>query len=221
MTRHEPGCCPPRYSIFDDSIAREDLDAYRDEGPDDESRDLVDVLAREGIAGARAVDIGSGVGTIGHALVAAGVSHLTDVDGSPAYLAAAREEAGRLGTLERWEFREGDYVALADEIGPAEVVTLGRVVCCYADWRALVEASTARTLRLYGLVFPVSRWWLRLAAMIADPIFWLTRRSFRIYIHPDREIDATIRAAGFERIHNRRGLVWQSAVYRRVAAPAP
>jgi SAM-dependent methyltransferase len=216
VTRNDAGCCHPQYSVFDDSIARDELETYRDEGPDHESRELVEVLAREGLAGARAVDIGSGVGTIGHGLVAAGVAHLTDVDGSPAYLAAAREEAERVGTLERWEFREGDYVALADDIGPAEVVTLGRVLCCYADWRGLVAASTARTQRLYGLVLPVSRWWLRLGATIADPLFWLTRRNFRIYIHPDREIDAAIRAAGFERIHNRRGLVWQSSAYRRV-----
>ncbi len=221
MTRPEPSCCRPHYSVFDEAIAREDLEDYRADGPDLESADLVAALDREGLTGATAVDIGSGVGTIGHALVAAGVVHLTDVDGSPAYLAAAREEAERLGTLDRWEFREGDYVALAGDIGPAQVVTLGRVVCCYADWRGLVAASTAHAQRLYGLVYPVSRWWLRLAASIANPLFRLTRRTFRIYIHPDRAVDAAIRAAGFEQIHNRRGLVWQTAVYRRAASQAP
>lgn len=212
----QPSCCRPHYSVFDEKIASEDLRAYREEGADELTRELVSVLEREGLEQASAVDIGSGVGAIGHALVAAGVTHVTDVDGSPAYLASARAEAERLGTADRWEFREGDYVELADEVGPADVVTLGRVVCCYADWRALVTASSARTRRLYGLVFPVSRWWLRLAATLANPLFRLARRTFRIYVHPDREIDAAIRAAGFERIHLRRGLVWQAAVYRRV-----
>ncbi len=218
VTRPDPSCCRPHYSVFDEDLAREDLESYREEGADAQSHELLTVLEREGLEGATAVDIGAGVGAIGHALVAAGVSHLTDVDGSPAYLAAARDEAERQGTLDRWEFREGDYVALAGDIGPAQVVTLGRVLCCYADWRGLVGASTAHAQRLYGLVYPVSRWWLRLAASVANPLFRLTRQQFRIYVHPDRQIHAAIRAAGFERIHARRGLVWQTAVYRRVHA---
>ncbi len=217
MSRPDPSCCRPRYAVFDERTAHEELETYRQEGPDTESSDLVAVLERQGLEGATALDIGSGVGTIGHGLVAAGVTHLTDVDGSPSYLAVAREEAERRGTAERWAFREGDFVALAGEIGPADVVTLGRVLCCYADWRSLVSASTARALRLYGVVYPISRWWLRLGAAIANPLFRLTRQTSRIFIHPDREVDAAIRAAGFERIHARRGLVWQSAAYRRIA----
>ncbi len=214
----EPGCCRPRYSVFDEKLARDDLASYREKGPDPQSRELLSALQHEGLEGLRAVDIGSGVGTIGHGLVASGVVHLTDVDGSPAYLAAARDEAERRGTADRWEFREGDYVTLADDIGPADVVTLGRVVCCYADWRGLVTASTARAERLYGLVFPVSRWWLRLAATLVNPVLRLARRQFRLYIHPDREVDAAIRAAGFQLVHRRRGRIWQSAVYRRSAS---
>lgn len=218
MTCPNPSCCPPRYNVFDDREVRSKLESYRKDGPDRESRELVDVLVQQGIEGATAVDIGSGVGAIGHALVAAGVTQLTDVDGSPAFLTAARQEAERLGTADRWRFLEGDYVALADDIGPAEVVTLGRVVCCYADWRELVAASTARTRRMYGLVYPVSRWWLRAGATLANLVVGLFRPGDRIYIHPDRQVDAAVRAAGFEPIHARRGMFWQIAVYRRVTA---
>jgi predicted TPR repeat methyltransferase len=216
VTCPDPGCCPPRYNVFDDREVRGKLDAYRKKGPDAQSRELVEVLERQGIEGATAVEIGAGIGAIGHALVAAGVAHLTDIDGSPAFLAAARQEAERQGTADRWQFVEGDYVALADEIGPADVMALGRVVCCYADWRELVAASTARTLRLYGLVYPVSRWWLRAGATLANAVVGLFRPGDRIYIHPDRQVDAAIRAAGFEPIHTRRGPFWQTAVYRRV-----
>jgi hypothetical protein len=202
--------------VFDDRIVREELRAYRRKGPDAQSRELVAVLERGGLRGAAAVDIGAGIGAIGHGLVAAGVSHVTDVDGSPAFLAAARQEAERLGTDDRWRFIEGDYVGLADEIGPVEVMTLGRVVCCYNDWRALVMSSTAHTRQLYGLVYPVSRWWIRMGAGLTNAVLGIFTQRLRIYIHPDRQIDAAIRAAGFERIHARRGLFWQTAAYRRV-----
>jgi len=220
MTSHGngPGCCPPRYNVFDDREARGKLGAYRKSGPDAQSRELVGILEQQGIEGATAVEIGAGIGAIGHALVAAGVGRLTDIDGSPAFLAAAREEAERQGTADRWQFIEGDYVALADEIGPAEVVTLGRVLRCYADWRELVAASTAQTRRLYGLVYPVSRWWIRALAALANAVVGLFRPGDGVYVHPDRQVDAAVRAAGFEPIHARRGLFWQTVVYRRVGA---
>lgn len=202
--------------MFDEGIAREDLEAYREDGVDPQTADLLAALTREDLEGTSAVDIGAGVGAIGHGLVAAGVAHLTDVDGSPAYIDAARAEAERQGTLDRWEFREGDYVHLAEEVGSADVVTLGRVICCYADWEPLVHASTAHAGRLYAVVYPVSRWWLRLAATVANPILRLTRKTFFLYVHPDRKVDAAIRAAGFEQVHARRWVVWQTAVYRRI-----
>lgn len=215
VTEPGPGCCRPRYAVFDDRTVADELSVYRRKGPDAQSRELVTILQREGLQGATAVDIGAGIGAIGHALVAAGVSQLTDVDGSPAYLAAARDEATRLGTADRWRFMEGDYVTLADDIGPAEVVTLGRVLCCYEDWRGLVEASTPRTGRLYGVVYPVSRWWIRAAVTLVNTVSGLFSQRSRLYVHPDRLVDAAIRAAGFEPIHLRKGILWQTAVYRR------
>jgi len=201
--------------VFDDRAARDELKSYREKGPDAQELELVSALAGEGLEGATVVDIGAGVGAIGHALVAAGASQVTDVDGSPAYLAAAHEEADRLGTAERWRFMEGDYVGLADDIGPADVTTLGRVLCCYEDWRGLVAASTARTQRLYGVVNPVSRWWMRALAASGNAVFGLFTDKMRLYIHPDRQIDAAIRAAGFQPIYARKGLFWQTAAYRR------
>lgn len=213
-----PGCgCEPRYSILDDRLVRGELSVYRRNGPDRQSRELVAVLAREGLDGAKTVDIGAGIGGIGHGLVAAGAAEVTDIDGSPAYLAAAREEAERVGTADRWRFLEGDYVARADEIGPVDVVTLGKVLCCYEDWRELVAASTAHARRLYGLVYPVSRWWAHAAALVLNPLARLFMRRFRFFVHPEDEVDAAVRAAGFERIHAHRGLFWQVAAYRRIA----
>jgi Methyltransferase domain len=218
VTPPGPGCCRPRYSVFDERLVQGEVRTYRRNGPDQQSRELAGALLREGLQGATAVDIGAGVGAIGHQLVAAGAAQLTDVDGSPAYLAAAREEAERLGTADRWQFLEGDYVALAGDIGQVDVVTLGRVLCCYEDWRVLVSASTARARRLYGVIYPVSRWWIRAGAAVANAIAGLFTDKLRIYIHPDRQVDTAIRAAGFEPIHQHRGLFWQTVAYRRVAA---
>jgi magnesium-protoporphyrin O-methyltransferase len=212
-------CCRPDYdALFDSRMANRDLEDYRRNGAEGGTRELICAIAERGIEGATLLDIGGGVGIIGQELLAAGASRLTDVDASRAYLDAARWLAEQRGTADRGEYHYGDFVTLAPAVAAADVVTLDRVVCCYADWRALVDASVAKAQRLYGLVYPVDRWWIRIGAALGNAALRLMRQSFRFHVHPTRAIDARVRAAGFERSFERRGWIWQVVLYERTAA---
>jgi magnesium-protoporphyrin O-methyltransferase len=212
-------CCRPDYdALFDSRMANRDLEDYRRNGAEGGTRELVAAIVEHGVEGATLLDIGGGVGVIGQELLAAGASHLTDVDASRAYLDAARWLAEQRGTADRGEYHYGDFVTLAPAVAAADVVTLDRVVCCYADWRALVDASVAKAQRLYGLVYPVDRWWIRVGATLGNAALRLMRQSFRFHVHPTRAIDARVRAAGFERSFERRGWIWQVVLYERTAA---
>ena len=180
------------------------------------TRRLIDAISAAGVEGATVLDIGGGVGVIGFELLAAGANRLTGVDAARAYVAVARREAARRGVDGRVTFHHGDFVALADEVDAADVVTLDRVICCYADWAALVDHSAARARRLYGLVYPTDRWWTRAAIGIGNLTLRLIRRPFRGYVHPERAVDARIRAAGFERRVHHTGWLWQTVVYERI-----
>ena len=209
-------CCRPDYdALFGDRAARRELDAYRRKGAGGTTRRLLDALRREGVEGATAIDIGGGVGVIGVELLTAGVAEVANVDASRPYLAAAREEIERRGLEDRATFRHGDFVELADTVGPADIVTLDRVICCYGDWEALVGRSVERARRLYGVVYPRDRWWLRASIGGVRAAGRLFGQTFPFHVHPERRIDALIRAAGFELAFARRGLAWQTIVYRR------
>lgn len=211
-------CCRPDYdALFDDRTARRELAAYRRKGPGGTTRRLVDAIRAEGIEGATLIDIGGGVGVIGAELLAAGASTLVDVDASRPYLAAARSEMERRGLGDRATFRHGDFVELAASIDPADVVTLDRVVCCYDDWAALVGSSVGRARRLYGLVVPRDRWWMRVSIGAVRAVGALFGQSFPFHVHPEQLIHERIQAAGFELISARRGLAWQTLLYRRTA----
>jgi magnesium-protoporphyrin O-methyltransferase len=198
-------------------MANADLEDYRKHGAEGETRDLIEAIRKRGVEGASLLDIGGGVGVIGHELLAAGASRLTDVDASHAYIEAARWLAEQRGTTDRAEYRYGDFVSLAAEIDPADVVTLDRVVCCYPDWRALVDASVSHAQRLYGLVYPVDRWWIRIGARVGNLALALFRQSFRFYVHPSQELDARVRDAGLARVFGRRGWIWQVVLYERAS----
>ena len=214
-------CCKPDYDVhFDAESARKDLLSYRADGPDGSTQRLLNVLIEKGVTGASLLDIGGGVGVVQLELLAAGASRSLDVDASGPYLAVAESEAADRGFADRTAYRHGDFVELADEIEPADVVTLDRVICCYPDVHSLVSLSAQRAQRLYGLVYPVDRWWTRAVGRVLNLLDWLGRSDYRMHVHPQALVDRLVREAGLEPRYHHAGMIWQTAVYARVA-PSP
>ena len=209
-------CCQGVDEVFGERAARHDLRRYRRRGPSRSTRVLLDAIVRAGVERAGVLDIGGGVGAIQQELLAMGAAHATAVDASAAYLRAAREEAERRGTAARVTYHAGDFVAIADRIEPADVVTLDRVICCYPDMEKLVGHSAERARRLYGLVYPQDRWWVRLGIRAANLGMRLSRRTFRAYAHRAGAVDAAVRARGLTpKLRRHVGPVWQVVLYTR------
>ncbi len=217
-----PDCCD-RHDYdreFDPELASRKLAAYRRDGPSRPTRLLIDALLSQGVEGLTVLDIGAGVGAIHHGLLEAGAGRATDVDASAAYIAAAGEEARRLGHADRVHYRYGDFTELAGEIDPADIVALDRVICCYPDMPRLVGLSTDRARRLYGLVYPPDVWWMRLGARVINA-FRRFSKSTQFYVHPEAAIDQAVRQAGFEPRFKARTLMWQVVVYARAVVLPP
>ena len=209
-------CCAIDYDLhFDAEEARHDLLAYRKDGADGSTRRLIDVLVAEGVEGASLLDIGGGVGIVQLELLEAGVASSMDVDASAPYLEVAEAEAAERGFKDRTAYRHGDFVALADEVESADVVTLDRVICCYPDVRALVGTSARHARRLYGLVYPVDRWWTRGVGRIMNFFTMLSRSDYRMHVHSEQLVDRLIREAGLQPHYRHAGMVWQTVVYAR------
>ena len=207
--------CQGIESVFDRKTAAQKLEQYRRQGPDRTTRMLIDALKAEGVAGLTLLDIGGGVGAIQHELIKAGVRSATSVDASSAYLAVAQDEAERQGLAERVTHRHGDFVDLAGEVAPADIVTLDRVICCYHEMRRLVGLSSARARRFYGVVYPRDTWWTRLGLALGNVFLWLSRNPFRTFVHPTTAVDGVIRGNGLKPRFYRQTFIWQVVVYAR------
>lgn len=198
---------------FDHRMARRELKRYRRRGPSATTRRLLGAIRGAGVQGASFLDIGGGVGALQHGLMAAGASHGTHVDASPAYLAAARDEATLLGHSERVRYLEGDFVTLASEVDPVDIVTLDRVVCCYHDMGALVDASAPKARRLYGLVFPREHLLMRVAFRTINFVQRVRGHPFNVFLHGTHRIEARVRRHGFRRVYLGRSPLWQIHLY--------
>ena len=209
------GQCRGIENRFDKDAGARKLQSYLRSGPDRTTRILVDALRAEGVADATLLDIGGGIGAIQLELLASGLRSATDVDAASGYITVARKEAERRGYSGRVTYRHGDFVALADEVEPADIVTLDRVICCYNDMPALVGASVIKARRLYGVVYPRDDWWVRLSLAAENFSEWIRRSTFRAFVHPNRAVEGILHSAGFERRFFQRGAIWQVVVYGR------
>ena len=64
--------------------------------------------------------------------------------------------------------------------------------------------------------FPKERWWTRIAVWMANVGMAMTRRQFRIFLHPVALIWETGELHGLERSVSRPGLFWEIAAMSRV-----
>ena len=208
-------CCQCRgiRTFFDEKVARKDLARYRRKGPLRTTRILLDALAFEGVRGATLLDIGGGVGAIPNELIREGVERVTVVDASPAYLEAARAESERHGHADRIRYHSGDFVELAPQIAPADIVTLDRVICCYDDMEALVAAAAGRARRCLGVVYPRDTWWDRVGVSLVNLACRVRGSPFRVFVHSPEAVERVIRSKGLTRRFYRTTPVWQVVVY--------
>ncbi|TMD29788.1 MAG: methyltransferase domain-containing protein [Chloroflexi bacterium] len=200
--------CDDFASIFDRRTAEKDRDRYRRKGPDRTTRMLLDLIGRHPRAGTTLLDIGGGVGVVDRELLRSGVGHAVLVDASRAYLDVARQEARRENLLDRLEMVDGDFVRRAAEIDRADIVTLDRVVCCYADAGSLVSLSAAKANHVYGLVLPRDRWIIRIGLGMLP------------YAHPNALVDGYAAAQGLHPTAEATTFWWRVVVYGRDDAAA-
>lgn len=201
---------------FDQKYVAKKLKEYRRKGPKKTTWQLIEALRAEGVGGMTLLDIGGGVGDIQHEMLRSGIRYAINNEASTAYLEACRQEAERLGHSDQIRHIHGNFVDLAKDISLADIVTLDRVICCYRDMPNLINLSTQKARRFYGIIYPLDKWWIRSYILVYYNFSnWLRRSPMRMFVHPPDAVEAVIRNNGFGRRFYREMGPWQVAVYAR------
>ncbi len=208
-------CCQITDRTFGEKDARGDLRDYRKHGSPAQTREILRAVRQLGLEQASLLDIGGGIGAIHHELLHGVAESATHVDASSAYLKAAEQEAVRLGQADRVKFIHADFIDVASELSQADIVTLDRVVCCYPDFRTLLDAAAGRAKRALGLSYPRDVWYVRPIIRGINFLQRLRRDPFRVFLHPVSDMDAVLRQAGLRRLSVTRLTVWEVALYSR------
>ena len=193
------GCCDPEDygSVFSRRFARRQSKRYDRHGLNPTAKSIVEFAAAQGIEGASVLEIGGGVGELHVELLRRGASHVTNLEISGNY----EEEAARLldesGLVDQVDRRFLDIATSPDEVEPADVVVLHRVVCCYPDYERLLGAAAGHARRVLVYSHPAANVVTRAMFGAENAYRRVTRNSFRAFIHSP---DAMVRAAESQRL---------------------
>jgi 2-polyprenyl-3-methyl-5-hydroxy-6-metoxy-1,4-benzoquinol methylase len=191
-------CCDPGgyEATFSEAFARRRARRYRRRGPTRVERRLVGFLIDQGIEGATILEIGGGVGEVQVELLRAGAARVTNLEISPSYEAEARQLLETTGFSGRVDRRIIDIAAAPDEVEPADVVVLNRVVCCYENYPALLAAAGSHSRRLLVFSHPPRSALLRALFAWDNVVRRLRRNDFRGFVHPPEAMLRVLEAEG-------------------------
>ena len=211
------GCCTPKgYSqIFSERSARAQARSYRRKGPDDTSRRIVELLKGQGVEGKTLLEVGGGIGAIQLELLKLGLARAVSIELTPTYEESAGALLREAGVESRVERRVMDFVDAGAEIEAADIVVMNRVICCYPDLPRLAGAAAEHAKGLLVMSFPKERWWTRIIAWMTNFGMAATRREFRFFLHPMRQIEAVTREHGLKPAISQPGLFWQITAMQR------
>jgi magnesium-protoporphyrin O-methyltransferase len=211
-------CCEITDNAFTEVEAKSQLRDYRRKGPPKQTKLLLDAIRSLNLKKADLIDIGGGIGTIHHELLKDVASQATHVDASSAYLKLAKEEVTRRGHTNRVHFVHADFTDVANELPPADIVTLDRVVCCYPDFRKLLKTAADHSRKALALTYPRETWYMRIGLKVINFFQGLRRDPFRVFLHPVSEMSSLLQREGFKQVSMQRLSVWEIALYQRTEA---
>jgi hypothetical protein len=165
--------------------------------------------------GETVLEIGGGIGEIEIELLRAGAEHATNVELVGVYEPQGQALLEEQGLAGRIEWRYGDLATDRDLAPAADVVVLNRVVCCYPDMPALVDAAAGKANRALALSFPRDTLLIRLGMRVINGWCRVRRSDFRFFVHSPPEIVATASARGFRLVEEHTGRMWQIAALER------
>jgi 16S rRNA G966 N2-methylase RsmD len=189
----------------------------RKRGLDRTRRRLVDFLSAHGLEGATVLEIGGGIGEVHLELLRRGARVATNLEISTSY----EDEAARLlagsGLEKRVTRRFLDIATHPEEVEPADVVVLHRVVCCYPDYERLLSAAASHARRLLVFSHPPRTPVTRLMFGFDNVVRRCRRNDFRAFVHPPEAMVAVVEAQGLAVRYRDRGLSWTVMGFERPA----
>ncbi|MEM6801714.1 MAG: hypothetical protein AAF696_09950 [Bacteroidota bacterium] len=210
-------CCNTTYQgTFDDKRAKKELKEYEASGIKENSQALYQLLQLLDLRDKSMLEIGGGIGSLIFESFTLGLKTAQYVDISEAYFHTFKSALKARNLEDKVAIHLGDFVVLEEKVQKADLVVLDKVICCYEDYEALVQNSTAKAASWYAITIPKDSWWIKILFSYFIFLKRLKKDFFRPYIHKHRLIFDQIHKAGFQLKEERKNFMWKSFLFERI-----
>lgn len=180
-------------------------------------RALIQSLRNLGLTDKAVMEIGCGSGDLTRELMREGASNAVGIDLAEGAIGVAKKRAADEGLSDRTEYRVGN--GAKDRLDPHDVVVLDKVICCYYDWRELIDNTSQAAKSVYAFIIPrsdgINGVLIRAFLSLGMLYLKIRRCGFRSYVHDYRQIHNHLSAQRFDRELLSPGPIWMTAVYAR------
>lgn len=188
---------------------------FRKKGLEKVQSRLLEGIKRVPIPSAEILDIGCGVGALHITLLRDGATHATGVDAAAGMIRQAGTFARAHGVFEKVTYVLGDFTSVGNDLQPADITILDKVVCCYENVDELLSKSLEKTRRIFAVSMPRENAFVRFGFQIEIFLAKLFKAAFHPYWHDWKNLRTMIASRGFKPIYEGRTFLWNIAVFER------
>lgn len=181
------------------------------------ARRMVDFVESRGVNDVTVLDIGGGAGDLHVELLRRGARSATNLELSPNYDDDARALMERHGLTGRITRRAVDIARTPQEVEPAQVVMLHRVVCCYPDYVGLLSAAGDHARSTLVFSHPTSNVATSLFLRLENAWHRLRGREFRNFAHDPAAMVKVVEGTGMRQVMEHHGPLWSAVGFARTS----
>lgn len=212
MTTIKEHCCGADL-FFDKKTADKEYRKYLKKGPSRITAKMISQLEDQDIGGKSMIDIGGGIGALQWWFLENGGNNTVGIDASSGYLKQAEDHAKNKGLESNTKFLLGDCVEVYPQIEKAHYITLDKVVCCYPNYKEILEATCEKATEAISLSYPMDGIISQAIRKMGDILMSFRDNSFRPFIHSVKDIRNLLEQKGFHRVIHTLAFPWHVETY--------
>ncbi len=203
--------------FFNKKTAAKEYRQYQKKGPSKATAKIIQQLENQSVEGKSLVDVGGGIGALQWWFLQKGGKQTTDIDASSGYLEQVQNHAKENGWQDKTHFVLGDCTDVYKEIDDPHFITLDKVVCCYPNYKEILESTCEKSTGHISLSYPMDGMISQAIRGLAVLFFMLKRNPYRPYVHSVKEIRNVFAQKDYQRIAHDFVFPWHVETYVRSA----
>lgn len=201
--------------LFDEKTANKQYKDYLKNGPSRVTRHIIAQLQETPI-GESLLDIGGGIGALQWWFLESGGKQTIGVDASSGYLNLAKSHSEKKGWDGQAQFLFGDFTDHEKSISKVDHITLDKVICCYPDYKAILDLACEKSAKTISLSYPMDGKIANLFRWFGVQFMRFKGIPFKPYVHSVNDVRQLMESHGFMRKQHQLRFPWHVELYQKV-----